>query len=220
MDIQEIVIDEMAVLFIDEDNTITVKEVNDPNEENLDIPESVVIDGETHPVTAISEEAFKDNTILTQVSIPESIEEIGDNAFSGCSNLSAIYSFAIEPIALGSAKATVRTRASGENTSASTVFAEVNKETCILYVPKGSGEKYRSADGWGEFKNIVEMESNVRGDANNDGKLDKKDISATVKHIVTGKTEGFNFNNADMNNDQNVNAADIVMLINEINSQK
>ena len=61
---------------------------------------------------------------------------------------------------------------------------------------------------------------NVKGDANNDGKLDKKDISATVKHIVTGKTEGFNIKNADMNNDSKVNAADIVKLINEINSPK
>ena len=41
-----------------------------------------------------------------------------------------------------------------------------------------------------------------------------------IPFIVTGKTEGFNFNNADMNNDEKVNAADIVKLINEINSPK
>ena len=31
-------------------------------------------------------------------------------------------------------------------------------ETCVLYVPEGSKEKYQQAEGWKEFKNIVEMD--------------------------------------------------------------
>ncbi len=35
-------------------------------------------------------------------------------------------------------------------------FEEVNKQTCIIRVPKGSVELYRQAKEWKEFENIVE----------------------------------------------------------------
>ena len=38
---------------------------------------------------------------------------------------------------------------------ASSVFEGVDKENCILYVPEVSVEKYRAAEGWNEFKNIL-----------------------------------------------------------------
>ena len=180
------------------------------------IPETVTHEGVEYPVKVISEEAFKGNTDLTLVSIPESIGQIGESAFAGCSSLKAIYSYANNPIALGSGKATVRTRADGGDLSASSVFAEVDKETCILYVPKNSGSKYRAAEGWGEFKNIVEMESAKPGDANNNGDVDSKDIDAIVGYIMEGKTDSFIFKNADVNGDNKVNAADIVLIVNMI----
>ncbi|MGE5519564.1 MAG: BACON domain-containing protein, partial [Candidatus Dadabacteria bacterium] len=37
------------------------------------------------------------------------------------------------------------------------VFENVSKETCILYVPKGTKELYAKAHGWKDFMNIVEM---------------------------------------------------------------
>ena len=43
-------------------------------------------------------------------------------------------------------------------TDGSPVFEGVNKETCKLYVPKGSTEKYRNASGWNEFANIIEFD--------------------------------------------------------------
>ena len=143
-----------------------------------------------------------------------SVEEIGDAAFAGCSNLSAIYSYAAEPISLGSDHAQVRTRADDGETAASAVFAEVDKETCVLYVPKGCGDKYRHADGWGEFLNIVEIESSELGDANNDGEVSADDINAISSYIVRGDTKNFIFKNADVNGDKMVNAADIVNIVN------
>ncbi len=35
-------------------------------------------------------------------------------------------------------------------------FGEVDKDMCLLQVPKGSKEAYSRADGWKDFKNIVE----------------------------------------------------------------
>lgn len=133
-----------------EDNTVAVADGSEAAGE-YEIPEAIEHDGVEYPVAAIEAEAFKDNTNLTQVSIPGSIQSIGEEAFAGCINLSAIYAFATEPIPLGAG--VTGTRAEG-----SSVFAGVDLENCVLNVPKGCVEKYRSAEGWGEFAHIVEMD--------------------------------------------------------------
>ena len=54
----------------------------------------------------------------------------------------------------------------------------------------------------------------LRGDANSDGVVDEKDVKAIANHIV-GETQGdFDEDAADLNNDDKVNAADIVELNN------
>ena len=45
-----------------------------------------------------------------------------------------------------------------DQAEASSVFSGVDTENCILYVPAGTAEAYRQAEGWKVFKNIVEME--------------------------------------------------------------
>lgn len=42
------------------------------------------------PVTKIGEAAFQDNTTITSVTIPDSVTEIGSNAFAGCTNLTIV----------------------------------------------------------------------------------------------------------------------------------
>ena len=42
------------------------------------------------PVTKIGEDALKDNTTITSVTIPASVTEIGSNAFAGCTNLTSV----------------------------------------------------------------------------------------------------------------------------------
>lgn len=54
------------------------------------------------------------------------------------------------------------------------------------------------------------------GDANGDGYVNMSDVNAVKDYIMKGKTEGFNFFNADANSDKVVNAADIVKIINII----
>lgn len=43
------------------------------------------------PVTKIGEDALKDNTTITSVTIPDSVTEIGSNAFAGCTNLTSVH---------------------------------------------------------------------------------------------------------------------------------
>lgn len=42
------------------------------------------------PVTKVGEDALKDNTTITSVTIPDSVTEIGANAFAGCTNLTSV----------------------------------------------------------------------------------------------------------------------------------
>jgi hypothetical protein len=65
--------------------------------------------------------------------------------------------------------------------------------------------------GWFEPKDI--KPEYLSGDANGDGVVNKKDLTAIANYIVTGNTKGINLVNADANGDQKVNVADIVFII-------
>ena len=95
-------------------------------------------------------------------------------------------------------------------------FDATPTEKSTLHVPFNAVEAYRASWPWSDFKAIVVLGSS--GDANGDGVVDEKDVNAINDYILKGKTEGFNFNNADVNGDQKVNAADIVCIINVIKS--
>ena len=119
------------------------------------IPETVEHNGVTYMVTEIGEGAFENNEELTDVSIPSSITSIGDKAFKGCSNLKSITVYISIPIDLSVATARrMMTRADG-----SSIFEGVDKATCILYVPEGSVELYKTAPVWCEFQNILAIGS-------------------------------------------------------------
>ena len=147
--IETVVTEDVVYVPNEEEKTLTV-ETSDATIV-VEIKATVVINDVEYTVTAIGEGAFENNTKVEIVSIPETIEFIGNNAFAGCFNLKEIRVLAELPIKLGSASAGTR----GDD--ASSVFAGVDTETCILYVPYGSKEKYEQAEGWSDFKNIVEV---------------------------------------------------------------
>ncbi|GEM_PF-2615236 len=67
-----------------QDNEVIIRgQSRDCDAENLTIPDT--IDG--NPVTTIQEYAFKDNEQLTRIYIPDSVEEIGTQAFKGAKNV-------------------------------------------------------------------------------------------------------------------------------------
>jgi hypothetical protein len=55
--------------------------------------------------------------------------------------------------------------------------------------------------------------TSVPGDADGNGKVETADIDAVVRYIMEGDFEGFNFDNANLNDDDKVDAADLVLLI-------
>ena len=97
----------------------------------------------SNSVTKIDESAFAYCTSLSSITIPNGIKTIDEHAFEGCSNLKSIY--------VGSEPAQIT----------ATSFNNVNKTTCVLYVPNGSLNSYKSASYWKEFQTIKEYAPSV-----------------------------------------------------------
>ena len=91
---------------------------------------------------SIGSNAFYNCKLLKSIKIHKWVNAIGAGAFSGCSGLASIYAYAPIPLTLE---------------SNSGVFTNVNKSSCILYVPEGSKSAYQSATIWNEFLSPTEF---------------------------------------------------------------
>ena len=84
-------------------------------------------------------------TALEDVIIPASVTTISQDAFYNCSKLVSIHNYAITPQSLQSR-----------------AVYNVNKQTCILYVPIDYIDLYRSADVWKDFANIIGVATDLQ----------------------------------------------------------
>ena len=87
---------------------------------------------------AIGDRSFLGCTSLTTINIPASVDYIGHEWVSGC----PLY------LLLAESKTPLPVKANR--------FTGIDKETCILGVPKGCKEAYQAADVWKDFLNIEE----------------------------------------------------------------
>ncbi|MDO5446746.1 MAG: leucine-rich repeat protein, partial [Prevotellaceae bacterium] len=108
---------------------------------------------------------------LISIDIPNSITSIGASAFAWCKGLTSIKIWVNEPLSIGKY-----------------VFDVVDKAKCALYVPKGSLAAYSLAEGWKDFKSIVEFGEDEpdekKYDVNGDGVVDVADITELAKYIL------------------------------------
>ena len=147
------VLDEGTVTFTGVEPTDGTGDVSE-----VVIPETITSGDTEYTVTEIAAGAFEDMTSLVTVTIPETIQEIGADAFAGCTALAELYVYVEEPIDLTSPATSRGHNGMTAGTVDDPVFRGVNKEVCKLYVPYGCKAKYESAPVWKEFKNIIEMD--------------------------------------------------------------
>ena len=151
-------------------------------------------------VTTIGVSAFYGCSGLTTITIPESVTSIGETGeylgsgvFSGCDGLTSILSLNSMP-----------------PTSKEGRLISFNNETCVVWVPKGSMNKYKEAVGWKDFKEIKEL---YDGDVNFDGKVNKTDLNVLVAYLMGKNPADFHESQANPNGDEKINVADVVKLI-------
>ena len=91
-------------------------------------------------IESINSYALTGGSAFTSVVIPNSVNDIGTCAFIGCTGLRKVVSLIENPIDVDV-----------ENKFSSSTFQDAT-----LYVPVGTIDLYKSANGWKDFVNIVE----------------------------------------------------------------
>ena len=150
------------------EGTVTVKGGEQTG--SVEIAGTVVINGQTYNVTAVAENAFKDNTQITSVTIADGITTIGDNAFRGCVSLLVINigkditSIGNKAFANVGSSSAVRTRAEKSFTvncyaesvpqTAYDTFENSPIENGSLLVVDSIVDAYKTTSPWNKFGKI------------------------------------------------------------------
>ena len=138
---------------------------------------------------------------VTYMNRSRKVTSIGSSAFYGCSGLTYVVSEIVNPYKIGT---------SDFYSSGKDIYA-----TATLLVPKGKKSAYQTTEGWSKFKIIKD---NINGDVNLDEILNKTDTKDLVTYIMGENTGNVNEYKADVNRDQEVNAADVVTLVDILNN--
>ena len=176
-------------------------------------------------VTSIGNDAFSYCSGLTSVTIPNSVTSIGERAFIFCSGLTSVtIGSGVTSIGSGAFEgADIPTVISlienpfainGKTYDFYRTFSQNTFMNATLYVPKGTIEKYKAADGWKDFFFIKEGDpfAILRGDVNGDGEVNVGDL-VSVSNYMAGDGS-VSKEAADVNEDGEVNVGDMVVISN------
>ena len=159
---------------------------NDEGAVDLVLPWRVLFNGIYYKLTGIEEEAFSGCTEIKSISIPNSVESIGDFAFQDCENLKTVKVQWITPLPIDESVFEGVDLKGSEDDPDSGV---------TLVVLQGYADTYRAADVWKDFKNINEYydldvnmifkDENVKmiclaWDTNKDGELSYREASVVT----------------------------------------
>ena len=206
-------------------NSVALIAISSKDGGKVEIPDQVKHGGKTYTVTEIGSGEEKEaiegvdgvvrhfdyslfemygptyyNKGVTEVIIPSTVKGIGNSAFywqNLQNKLTSVTSLVEEPFEIG-------------------IFCFYWGLTATLYVPAGTKALYMQTTGWEIFERIEELGTVKPGDANGDGNVNLNDVETVADFITTGNGKGFFFTNADMNNDETINAVDLVEIINNI----
>ena len=133
----------------------------------------------------IYENAFSDCSGLTSVVLPSSVSGIGKSAFSGCISLTSVKVAWQKPLQ-------IYYYDNDYVVKKGDAFEDSSRETCTLYVPRGTKEAYQADSVWGKFGTIVEYD--VTGIDKVTTAKDAKELSrySANGQRLTAPTKGLN----------------------------
>ena len=133
----------------------------------------------------IYENAFSDCNGLTSVVLPSSVSGIGKSAFSGCISLTSVKVAWQKPLQ-------IYYYDNDYVVKKGDAFEDSSRETCTLYVPRGTKEAYQADSVWGKFGTIVEYD--VTGIDKVTTAKDAKELSrySANGQRLTAPTKGLN----------------------------
>lgn len=108
---------------------------------------------------------------LTKVTIPESVTDYG-TAFYWCENLKEVVNLSETPQAIRIFTSGISSTRTGTRSDEQeyVAFGKTDKNACVLYVPTGTSTLYQKAEGWKDFKNILEISNTGIGIVESDRK--------------------------------------------------
>lgn len=127
----------------------------------IEIPENVTYNDQKYVVMAIDWYAFRDQTLLTAVTLPATITKIGNSAFQNTSITNITLPESVRTLEnyvfRNCSKLTEITVQNPEPpTVSSSTFDNNLTSRCRLYVPKGCVQTYKAASYWNSFYEIEE----------------------------------------------------------------
>jgi hypothetical protein len=126
--------------------------------------------------------------------IPNSVTSIGDEAFSGCSRLTDVYSYIADLSSVSSGYEQ---------------FGDYYGSGRTLHVLQGTADAYRANKNW--YPYFVQIVEDIFiGDVNRDLEVNIADVNAAISIILGGNDDTIA---ADVNGDGEINIADINALI-------
>ena len=182
---------------ITEDNKVTIKGLANADDKtsvtSLEIPKTVTYEDTEYTITAIGKSAFQDCSALTSITIPNTVETIGEWAlnchalksltFEEGSNLKtisgmAIYGTALTTITIPASVTYIDAWGIGANQSLKEVIVEgttpaevdkkafkYNADDMVIYVPNGTVDKYK--EEWDDYADKIQGLKAATFDDNN-----------------------------------------------------
>ena len=175
-------------------------------------------------VTEIGSYAFCNCASLTSVTIPGSVTGLGNNAFSNCTALKSVtikgavssigsetfYNCtALTQVTIPGSVTLIDIDAFSYCNSLTKVYFGGSEAQWNSITVKSGNDVLKSAE-------IVFASAGASGDVNGDGKVNAKDVTAIMKHLVGNTPANFILSAADTNGDGKINAKDVTWLMKKL----
>ena len=187
------------------------------------IPDSVTYEGMSFAVTGIESNAFDGCFELTSITIPNSVETIGEQAFQGCTGLtsvtigSGVTDIGAKSFNYCNALETVKCIGTVPPVMASTdCFSTAAYNRATLLVPRNTEATYAAADYWYKFTHIDGWGSAGQGDVNGDGVMSITDVTSLIDVLLGHELDSFYFDSADLNSNGRLDIGDVTTLIDNL----